>query len=73
MYVCIYLCMYVFHGGVLRKYLHACMRARVCFGRFTHVFDNHDEEGKLDPKSFVLVLWARDVIGADICAHDFQD
>jgi len=49
------------------------MHTSSCFGRFTYVFDNHDEEGKLDPKSFVLVLRARDVIGADICAHDFQD
>lgn len=38
-----------------------------------YIFDDHDEKGKFDAKSFLLVLRGGDEGCCDIGAHDFED
>jgi hypothetical protein len=37
------------------------------------IFDNHDQEWQFYCERFLGVNWAGDVVGADICSHDFKD
>jgi len=37
------------------------------------IFDNHDEKWEFNSQGFVVVHWARDVICAHICPHNFED
>ena len=39
----------------------------------TYVLDNHDQEWQFYCERFLGVNWAGDVVGADICSHDFKD
>lgn len=39
----------------------------------TYVFDDHNEEGKLDSKGLLRVDRAGDVVGWNVGAHNFKD
>jgi len=38
-----------------------------------YVFDDHDQEGKLDTQVFFGISRSSDVGSGDICTHDFED
>ena len=38
----------------------------------TYVLDDHDQEGQLDGERLLRVDGARDEVGRDIGAHDFE-
>lgn len=46
---------------------------RLLFEEFTYVFNDHDQEGKLDGKSLLGVQWAGDEVGAHVGAHDLKN
>ncbi len=38
---------------------------------FTYILNNHNKERKLDSKSLLLLTWAFDEGGRNVCSHDF--
>ena len=41
-------------------------------GAMTYVFNDHDEEGKLDGEGLVLLDGAEDEVGGDVGTHDLE-